>query len=815
MKPSPAITPLPVEQLYRSCDLASLSFDSTAELIEHPAAIVQKQAFDAVKFGVEMQHMGFNLFVMGPPGSGRHGMISRFLAARARQEPAADSWCYANNFIDPTKPIALRLPHGKGEQLRDDMQQLIKELQVSIPAMFEGEEYRSRVDKLDAELNEIQKNAFIDLANEAEKDSIALMRTPEGFSFAAEKNGEVLSEEAFEKLSEEEKDDFARKIAALQKKLENLLLQVLDWRKEHRDRLRQLNREVTIFAVGSLVEDLVSRYTAYPDTVAYLEAVKKDVIENAQIFRKSEAGFMHNEELPPLRRYQINVLLDGGADDETDKGAPVIMEDNPTFQNLFGRVEHIARFGNLITDFLLIRQGALHRANGGYLMLDIHKLLSLPFAWEGLKRALITQEIRIESVMQMVGMVTTVSLEPKSIPLKVKVILFGERIYYYLLQMYDPDFGKLFKIAADFEDDVVRNNDSQLDYARLIAETAHDHKLLPFDRGAVARIIEYGARDAGDAERISLHMQRLSNLMHEAEYWAQAENGKTVTANNIQQAVDAWIRRSDRIKRRLFDEILRGTIMIDSSGSRVGQVNGLSVLQVGDYAFGQPTRITATTRLGDGEVIDIQREVALGGALHAKGVLILSSFLATRYSARQPLSLTASLVFEQTYGHIEGDSASMAELCALLSSLAEVPVKQSLAITGSVNQHGQAQAIGGVNEKIEGFFDLCVARGLTGDQGVLIPTTNANQLMLRADVVAAAKAKQFHIYAIDNIDQAIEIMTGIPAGQPDAVGDFEPDSINHLVRARLAELLQIRLSVPITANKKRRRVHSRTVTESH
>jgi lon-related putative ATP-dependent protease len=534
------------------------------------------------------------------------------------------------------------------------------------------------------------------------------------------------------------------------------------------------------------------------------------VIENAQIFRNAELGTAPNEELPPLRRHQINVLVD---DSQTD-GAPVILEENPSFQNLFGRVEHIPRFGNLITDFLLIRPGALHRANGGYLIIDIHKLLSLPFAWDGLKRALSTQEIRIESVMQMVGMVSTVSLEPAPIPLNVKVVLLGERIYYYLLQHYDPDFAKLFKVAADVEDDVARTEDSQLEYARLVSELVSEHQLQPFDRSAVARLIEHAARDAGDAERLSLHLQCLSNLMHEADHWASAAQCDVVTAAHVQQAIDAGIRRSDRLQRRLFDEIVRGTIMIDTQGSRVGQVNGLSVLQAGDYAFGQPTRITATTRLGDGHVIDIQREVALGGALHSKGVMILSAFLATRYSARQPLSLNASLVFEQTYGHIEGDSASMAELCALLSSLAEAPVRQSLAITGSVNQYGQSQAIGGVNEKIEGFFDLCVARGLTGKQGVLIPAANVKHLMLRDDVVSAVADGQFHVYPIEHIDQAMEILTGIPAGEPDGVGDFSPDSINHRVRTHLTDLLHIRINTPLQLAKKRHRTPGRHASAS-
>ena len=804
------ITALLPEQLYRHCDPASLPFDSTAQFEAMPDTLGQQRAIDAVKFSVEMRRTGFNLFVMGQPGAGRRALVSRFLAERARNEAAPDDCCYVNNFSDPTKPVALRLPHGQGTQLSNDLQHLVKELQTAIPSVFEGEEYISRVDQLDAEFNERQKTAFINLAQEASTQSIALLRTPEGFSFAPEKDGEVMSNEDYEKLSPEEKENFSRIIASLQEKLEKLLLQVLEWRKEHRNRLMLLNREVTIFAVGNLVEDIAARYHDLPDVIAYLEAVKKDVIENAHIFRKQNVNAMpQTEELPPLRRYQVNLLI-GNAD---SNGAPVITEDNPTYQNLLGRVEHIAKLGTLITDFVLIRPGALHRANGGYLLLDIHKLLEMPFAWEGLKRALTQREIRTESVMQMVGMVSTVSLEPQPIPLDVKVVLFGERIYYYLLQAYDPEFAKLFKVAADFEDDIARNDASQLGYANLVAALAHEQKLLPFERQAVARLIEAGARDAGDASRLSLHMQRLSDLLQEAEYFATARNSKSVSADDIQQAIDAKIRRSNRIQRRLEDGILDGTIMIDTDGAKIGQVNALSVLETGDYLFGQPTRITATTRLGDGEVIDIQREVALSGALHSKGVLILSSFLATRYSARQPLSLNASLVFEQTYGHVDGDSASMAELCALLSSLAEAPIRQSLAITGSVNQHGDAQAIGGVNEKIEGFFDLCQARGLTGTQGVLIPQANIKHLMLRADVIEAAKEGKFHIYPIENVDQAIELLTGVAAGQPDAVGNFAPETVNQRVRTRLAELLHIRLNLAVSAGRKRHRHSSHASSE--
>lgn len=800
------IAPLPPDRLYRHCEVASLQFDTTAQLAELTGAVGQDRALEAVKFGLEMQHPGFNLFILGPQGAGKHDMIKRFLDQRAHAEVAPDNWCYVNNFSDPGKPIALKLPHGRGLQLRSDMAQLVEELQSSIPAMLESEDYRKRVDQIDAEFDALQKKSIDALADECEAQDIALSQTETGFSLDPARNGEIISDEEYDHLSTEQRDAIQQKIEALEVKLTKLMKQMAEWQKTHHKRLRELNREVTIFAVGHLFDDLLPRYTDQPGVLAYLEAVRQDVIENAQIFQKAEEGpgnlaNLQGEALPPLRRYQVNLLVGG----EQALGAPVVSENNPTYQNLLGRVEHLASFGALSTDFALIRPGALHHANGGYLLLDIYKVLAQPFAWEGLKQALTTAEIRIESIGQIYGLISTVSLEPQPIPLKVKVILFGERDYYYLLQAYDPDFTKLFKVAADFEDDVVRDNSSQQDYARLIAAMVQEQKLLPFERDAVARIIEFSARDAGDAERLSLNLLRLSDLLSEAEYWAKSnpasnEAGSvagTVSSANVQQAIDARIGRSDRIRRRLHEEILRGTILIDSDGSRIGQVNALSVMEVGDYHFAQPTRITATARLGSGEVIDIQREVALGGAIHSKGVLILSSFLATRYCARQPLSLQASLVFEQTYASIDGDSASLAELCVLLSALADVPLLQSLAVTGSINQNGQVQAIGAVNEKIEGFFDICAARGLSGRQGVLIPGSNAKHLMLRADVVAACRDGKFSIYTVDSVDQAIEVLSGHPAGDADAVGNFPPDSVNFRVRRKLNDLFQIRATTTL------------------
>jgi len=469
----------------------------------------------------------------------------------------------------------------------------------------------------------------------------------------------------------------------------------------------------------------------------------------------------------------------------------VVYEDNPTYAGLIGRVEHIAQMGALVTDFMLIKPGALHRANGGYLMLDARKVLMQPFAWEGLKRVLSAREIRIESLGQALSLVSTVSLEPEPIPLNLKVILLGEPLLYYLLSEYDPEFSELFKAAVDFGRDMPRNGDSNQLYARLIATLARRDRLLDLDRGAVARVIEYGARLVEDAEKLSVRLREITDLLREADHWAREAGRGVIGANDVQAAIDARIFRSDRIRERLQEAIQRGTLLIDTSGERVGQVNGLSIVDLGNFMFGHPSRITASVRLGRGEVLDIQREVELSGPIHSKGVLILSGFLGARYAPDRPLALSASLVFEQTYGEVEGDSASSAELYALLSALANAPIRQSFAVTGSVNQHGQIQPIGGVNEKIEGFFDVCRMRGLSGEQGVLIPATNVKHLMLRQDVIEAVRNSQFRIYPVSSIDEGIEILTGLPAGTREANGLFPDGTINQRIEIQLITMSEL------------------------
>jgi lon-related putative ATP-dependent protease len=482
----------------------------------------------------------------------------------------------------------------------------------------------------------------------------------------------------------------------------------------------------------------------------------------------------------------VNVLI-GHAE---GSGAPIVYEDNPAHDNLVGRVEHVAQMGALVTDFTLIKAGALHRANGGYLMLDAAKVLAQPLAWEALKRALRSREIRTESLGQALNLVSTVSLEPQPIPLDLKVVLVGPRSLYYLLHAYDPEFSELFKVSVDFEEDMERGPEGDRLYAGMIAALARSAKLRPLDRSGVARVIEFGSREAGDSGKVSIRMRDIADLVRESDYWANAAGRPVVSAEDVERAIGARVERSDRVRRRLHEEILRGTLLIDTAGERAGQVNGLSVARLGEFSFGTPHRITARVRAGSGRVLDIERETELGGAIHSKGVLILSGYLAGRYAVNRPLSLAASLVFEQNYGGVEGDSASSAELYALISALCDAPIRQSLAVTGSVNQHGEVQAIGGVNEKIEGFFDICRARGLKGEHGVLIPASNVRHLMLRSDVVSAVAAGRFHIYPVEHIDAGIAILTGVPAGERGGAGQFPPGTINFRVERRLAEFAE-------------------------
>ena len=777
------------DRLYRRCDPGLFDFETTAELDGANDFVGQPRALAAVHFGLGIAGAGYNLFALGPTGTGKRYFVEHFLAEQAARQPVPDDLCYLNNFAEPNKPRALLLPAGTGVGLRADLNHLVEEVSTVLPAAFETEEYQARLHAIEDAFKQRSAGRFEEIQERAQAQGIAMRHTPVGVMFTPLRDGEILSAEAFEQLAEEEQQRLRDDIEALQQEVQKVLREMPGWERERRVRVRELNREISAFAVGPLIDELRVRFSDYPAVVAYLDTVRQDFVDNArQLLQAKEQApdqataraARASGEAPLLHRYQVNVVVDRG----DASGAPVIFEDNPSYPNLLGRIEHLAQMGALVTDFTLIRPGALHRANGGYLILEAHQLLQHPFAWEGLKRALKARQLGIEAP-QGSSLISTVSLEPEPVPLEVKVVLLGDRSLYYLLSAVDPEFLELFKVAADFDDVIDRSDESQRRYANLIAALIQGQELRPYDRSAVARVTEQGARMAGDADKLSAHTASLTDLLREADYWAGEAGNSVVAADDVQRAVDAQTYRADRLRSRHQEGILRNTIYIDTGGAKVGQINGLSVIQVGAFAFGRPSRITARVRLGKGEVVDIEREVDLGGSLHAKGVLILASFLGARFGSEQPLSLSASLVFEQSCSGVEGDSASAAELYALLSAIAEVPIDQSFAITGSVNQHGEVQPIGGVNEKIEGFFDLCKARGLSGEQGVVIPASNVKHLMLREEVVEAVAADRFHIFPIETIDQGAELLMGLPMGGRDAGSAYPEGSLSHRVEERL------------------------------
>jgi len=795
------VNALTADALYRQCDLSALPFASTAELEDLNEFVGQDRALEAVRFGTGIRRQGFNLFLLGPAGMGKFATVRTFLEKKAADEPTPEEWCYVNNFDQPERPRALKLPPGRGVRFREDMERLLENLRSAIPSAFESESYTARKHVIEQEVKERQEKALEEVQRQAGDKGIALLRTPTGIALAPMKKGAIVSPQEFEQLPPSEHEEIQVAMSELQDQLQAVLRQMPRIEQEGREKLRDLNHEVAIFAVGHLIDALRKKYDDLPDIVRFLDTVQEDITESVDEFLapgENPLAALMGVSLPYaakgtafFRRYQVNVLVDHSG----KSGAPVVYEDHPTYQNIVGQTEYIAHLGALSTDFNLIRPGALHKANGGYLILDAHRLLVQPYAWEALKRSLRSSQIRIESLGQMLSLVTAGSLEPEPIPLNVKIALVGERFLYYLLSSLDSEFDELFKVAADFEEYMDRSSESLLLYARLIGTIGRHENLLPFARAAVGRVIEQSSREAGDSEKLLTHRRTLADLLREADYWARQASRAVVDVEDVQRAIDAQIHRSDRVRERLLEETLRGTLLIDTEGARIGQVNGLSVINLGHFAFGRPSRITARVRLGKGEVVDIEREVELSGPIHSKGVLILAGFLGARYASDHPLSLSASLVFEQSYGQIEGDSASSAELYALLSALAGLPIKQSLAVTGSVNQHGEVQAIGGVNEKIEGFFDLCRARGSNGGQGVIIPASNVRHLMLRRDVVEAVKAGKFAVYPVATVDQGIEVLTGVAAGERDSFGRFPEGTVNQRVEARVIELAEKRMAL--------------------
>ncbi len=787
---------VPLADLYRACQTDRLPFQTTTELADVDEAPGQDRAVEAIRFGIGMAHRSYNLFAMGSEGLGRRTLVDRLLRQTAGQRPTPPDWCYVFNFRTPHKPTRMQLPTGRALAFQRDMARLVEDLRTGIPAAFETDEYRSRRQELENELGSRQDLAIGTVGDHAREQNIALLRTPGGFGFAPMSGDSVMEPQQFEKLTQVEQKPIEEAIGRLQKELEAAIELIPKWRREAQHKLRELNRQITSSVVASLIEEMKTDYESIPAVRDYLIAVQDDVLDHAEYFqqaKESEPGnpmaLMLARAEPAealMNRYAVNALVQH----EEGEGAPVVFEDHPTHDNLVGRIEYEARMGALVTEFTLIKGGALHRANGGYLIVEAVKLLTQPLAWDALKRALRAREIRTEPLAQALSLVSTVSLEPEPIPLDLKVVLVGQRQIYYMLHALDPEFSDLFKVLVDFDEDMSRNDASDLTYARLIATLARRNAIRPLDRAAVGRLIEHASRSADDADKLSLEISRLADLMLEANHLADAQGDSVMSAVHVQAAIDGQTRRGARISDRMREETLRGRLLIDTDGERIGQINALSVVEMGDQAFGKPIRITATVRMGGGQVIDIEREAQMGGPLHSKGVLILSGYLSARYLPERPLMLSASLVFEQTYGGVEGDSASSAELYALLSAIARVPLKQSYAVTGSVNQHGDVQPIGGVNHKIEGFFELCRERGLTGDQGVIIPASNVRNLMLNREVVAAVEAGRFHVHAVSSIDEGLELLTGLPAGKRNVGGAFAPHTVNGRIEARLYQLAE-------------------------
>jgi lon-related putative ATP-dependent protease len=776
--------------LRRVCDPAGLEAASTGAVTPLDRPLGQARAMAALEFGTDIAGPGYNTFVLGAAGTGRSLMTRMILdEAAARREPPAE-WCYVHNFEDSRRPRALRLPAGQGAEFRRDAEELIAGLDQGIAAVFESDDYQSRRDEALKQFREERQREFGAFEAEAEAAGFTIGRGPAGLIVAPAKDGEVMAPQEYAALPDEERNTLEKRREEFQEKLADLLRRGHRQEHEAREQVRQLDREMVQFASAHLIEALAEKYRDLPEVVEHLQALTADLVSNVAQFRNGE------EQTPPLPlppgmtvtdhspydRYRVNLLTETAKDHR----APVVYEANPTLHILVGEVEYQTQMGALVTDFSMIRAGALHRANGGYLMLDALALLTRPYAWDALKRALRSQELRIESIGDQFRFVSTVTLEPQPIPLDVKVVLIGTPQIYYLLYQLDEDFAKLFKVKADLGSDMERTPETEKLYLRYLARVCQERGLPEFTAAAVAEVVEQASRRAENQEKLTTRFMEIADLAQEATYWAgRREVGAAVRAEDVRQAFAQQVWRSNRIEERVLDAIEDGELLVDTRGAAVGQVNGLSLLPLGDYTVGKPSRITARSALGRAGVINIEREVKLSGPIHDKGVLIISGYLGQKYAARAPLSCSVSIVFEQSYEGVEGDSASAAELFAVLSSLGDLPLRQDLAVTGSVNQHGLIQPIGGANRKIEGYFEACQRQGLTGTQGVLLPASNQRHLMLRAEVVEAVRAGQFHIYTMRTLDEGLELLTGLPAGEPDESGQYPDGTVHGAVQQRL------------------------------
>jgi lon-related putative ATP-dependent protease len=782
---------VPAENLRWECDPAVFSFRSTAELPPLKGIVEQERPARAIRFGLDIASPGYNIYVSGLTGTGKTTVIRTFLEEIAAKMPRPDDWCYVYNFKDPGTPTILNLPAGQAKKLQREMDELVRVLKVEIPKTFESKEYEESINSLMRENQALQQMLFEQLSEKVRREGFDIQVSKVGVSLIPAVDGRPMTPEQYEALDPEAKKQIELRRAKLDEDVQGFLRQVRDANKESRDQVTELHRRLGLYVVGIRMDGIREQYTDFAGVLAYLDDVQEYILSHLEDFTedaaKQEAAGVASIRLEPqadpFAKYSVNIVVDN-----TElQGAPVVIETNPTYYNLFGRVERRAQFGTLSADFTMIRAGSYAKANGGFLVINAHDALLNPGVYETLKRTIKNKEVRIEDLAEQYGLFPVAGMRPQPIPVDVKVIMIGHQLIYHELYMLDEDFRKIFKVKADFDSEMTRDVQGFHNYAAFISSRCDDEGLLHFDPSGVARVVEYGAWLVDNHQKLSARFSDVADIVREASYWARKAGREVVSAEHVQQAVEEKAYRSSLIQEKIRELITEGTLLVDVTGEAVGQVNGLAVVDLGDIRFGRPSRITAKTYMGKSGVVDIERESKMSGKIYEKGVLILSGYLGAKYAQERPLSMAASLCFEQSYEGIDGDSASSTELYALLSSLSGLPIRQGIAVTGSVDQHGQIQPIGGVNQKIEGFFDVCKAKGLTGDQGVMVPVQNVKNLMLRPDVVQAVARGEFHIYAVSTIDEGIEILTGVPAGERDAGNLYAQGTVNYRVEQRLKE----------------------------
>lgn len=792
---------VPLEKLRWECDPSLFQFECTGDLAPLREFIGQKRATRAVEFGLNMADAGYNIYVAGLTGMGKTSMVKAYIERVIKERKvrgetfALDDWCYLHSFKEPDRPQIVTLPQGRGKAFRDEIGDLLSKIRQELGQAFSGDEYKSQTQKTIEEGQTEQQKLFEETADEARRRGFALQLTPRGPVLFPLKKDRPMQESEYLALGEEEKKELDSKQAELRRKLQASFEAASNVQRQLAEQLQKADKDIGEYTVSRLFGSLSEQYSQWLKVSQYLKDLKAYVLDNLELFKGAEEPIHPLLGVPasqvmggrnPFLPFQVNVFIDNSE----AKGPPVIVESNPNFGNIFGKIERRFLFGGYLSDHTMLKPGALSLANGGYLLVSSRDVLTNPGVWPALKRAIKNKEVRIEDPFEQFGLIAAQGMKPEPMPIKVKIIFTGDALLYELLSLYDEDFWEIFKVKADFNFEIEKTRENMLEYAAFLSGCCEECEAKHFDPSGVAKVIEHSARMVSDQERLSSRFAHVKDWIEEANYWASQDNAKYISASHVQKAIDERLFRHNLLDERIRDMINRGTIMIDTEGTVIGQINGLSVYSLGDVSFGKPSRITAKTFLGRGGVINIERESQLSGPIHNKGVMILSGYLGWKYAQDKPLSLSASLCFEQSYEGVEGDSASSTELYAILSSLSDISIKQGIAVTGSVNQKGEIQPIGGVNQKIEGFFKVCQAKGLTGDQGVLVPHQNLRNLMLREEVVDAVRQGQFHIYSARTIAEGIEILTGVPAGERQKDGTYPEGTVNYLVDKRLKDMAE-------------------------